>query len=99
MKNKLTAIVAASLIGGSVLLSIKNYIDNNHLKPENFEKAEWIKVYNPDERIWNAYMKENIPHNQVNWQAYCYEVQKRNLLSTKPYISLPDLDGNGIVNQ
>ena len=95
--SQIKGISLAGLIGIGSALAVCRYIDANCLKPEDFEKARWIEVYNPTGRIWNPYMSEDIQHNQHNWDLYVNEVSKANK-GLQGYIKLPDLDRDGSVN-
>lgn len=95
---KLRDIVIGTFALGSIGTFIALAPRERTLTPRDFQKATWIEVYNPEDRIWNAYMRENIPHNGYNWAAYQTEVKDRNLTRRGYNTTLPDLDGDGRVN-
>ena len=73
-------------------------IDKNVLNRQDFQNAEWIEFYNPDGKIWDNYMNENIPKNQSNWHLYMDQVRKKNSGNLEGRILLPDLDRDGTVH-
>tara|TARA_Y100000034_G_C6611071_1_gene266129 strand:- start:163 stop:525 length:363 start_codon:yes stop_codon:yes gene_type:complete len=100
MFGTVLGLIAVSIIG-SKSRDVWDSYRGNYLQPEDFQKAEWIKCSNEDERIWDNYMGEDIKHNSTNWYAYQEEVKKENVLrgTPYPYLYLPDLDGDGEVRQ
>ena len=92
----------ASLLGTALLIGscIKYAPPKNYLRTEDFDNATWVKVYNRSSQgIWGYYMKEDIAHIALNWQAYIREVKKKNDGRLEGEMLLPDLDENGIVDE
>lgn len=90
----------ALMLGAGLTLGITKALHENfkrdYLKPEDFDKCEWVQFYNKNGRIWSSYMNENIPHNQSNWYLYEKKVKEKNK-TLEGYIFLPDLDKDGKV--
>ncbi len=101
-KMKTKSFLKNSLLAGITIGTISlgtTQLIKSTLKPENFQKAKWFRAYNPNGRIWSYYMKEDIPHTQINWYAYETEVKKRNNGKLEGDIFLPDLDNNGKIGK
>ena len=90
--------VSLALLAGTYI-TISNSNDKNYLKPEDFNKAEWIEFYNHNGRVWSCYTNENIAENQFNWHLYIDEVREKNKDNLEGKILLPDLDGDGKVGK
>ncbi|HUW43850.1 MAG TPA: hypothetical protein VMV95_02740 [Bacillota bacterium] len=84
---------------GLAILAGVSILPNKNLKPENFEKANWIEYNNPNGIIWGCYTNEDIPKNQSNWHLYIEQTREKNNGNLEGTILLPDLDGNGIVGK
>jgi hypothetical protein len=68
--------------------------------PESaFQNAPILKYYNSDGNVWNEYMGENIPHNQMNWAGYVDKAKELNPEGLLGTIYLPDMDGNGKIGK
>jgi len=96
LRNLAYGAVGLAILGVSYITLSDN---RNYLKPEEFDKANWIEFYNENGRIWSCYMNENIPKNQSNWHGYIDKVREKNKGKLEGRILLPDLDGDGKVGK
>ena len=67
LKTLVGGAIGLALLGGTYITISNN---KNYLRPENFNKAEWIEFHNANGRIWSCYTNENIPQNTSNWHLY-----------------------------
>ncbi len=91
-----------SLLGTALLIGscIKYTLPKSYLRTEDFDNAAWVKIDNRSAQgIWGYYMKEDIAHTALNWQAYIREVKKKNDGILEGNIVLPDLDGDNKVSE
>jgi len=82
-------ILIAGTIGIITFVGPKR-IRDNYFTESKFENIEWKKTYNPDGRIWDDYMKADIPHNQIYWSEYSRKVIEKNNGKLEGNILLPD---------
>jgi len=94
LKNLAYGAVSLALLGGAY-----KTISNSHLKPEDFNKAKWIKSYNPSGTIWHGYMGEDIVRTPFNWHMYIDKVREKNNNNLEGKILLPDLDSDDKVGK
>jgi hypothetical protein len=71
-----------------------------------FAPNRWhnVEFANPETGIWKYYSAEDVPKTGDMWNRYTYEVGKRNKFDRQGNtpdgrITLPDLDGNGLVGR
>ncbi len=64
-----------ALLKGVCVLYNKN---ENILKQEDFDSAEWIEFYNYNGRVSDCFMYENISRNPENRYFYMHEVGRKN---------------------
>lgn len=91
-----------SLLGTGLLIGacIKYAPPKRYLRTEDFDNAAWVKIDNRSgQGIWGYYMKEDIAHTALNWQAYIREVKKKNDGRLEGEMFLPDLDEDGVVTE
>ena len=91
-----------SLVGAGLLIGacIKYSLPKSYLSTEDFDDATWVEVDNRSgQGIWGYYMKEDIAHTALNWQAYIREVKRKNNGRLEGEMFLPDLDDDGIVDE
>lgn len=91
-----SALIAGTLLAGGKVLAQR--VDEQYLKPSDFQEAEWVQIDNHNGVIWDDYMKTKIPHNSDNWFAYNLEVNARNSgnLSGRIYVPIFDKKKEGI---
>ena len=97
IKKGIVSLLGAGLLIGSC---IKYALPKSYLSTKDFDNAAWIEVDNRSPQgIWGYYMKEDIAHTALNWQAYIREVKKKNDGILEGEIFLPDLDNDGLVDE
>lgn len=77
-----------------------SHLENTPILPEAFDNLIWPVVdIDNIHTLKNFYNKENIPHNDHNWEVYLRKYREMNELGENEpvggYRAVPDLDKNG----